>query len=197
MKHSIKSQILLGIFVALMVGMNLLGSKITTVFGVSVSVAIFMVPITFLITDIIAEVYGRKAANQFVTTGIIALVMIFGFTALSVALPPNARYPFNEQYKTIFGSSLRIIIASIVAFAISQYHDVWAFHFWKEKTKGRFLWLRNNLSTFVSQAIDTIIFLTLAFYQSAPQFDMAFILRLFWPFYMFKLIFAVLSNQIA
>jgi len=194
MKEPFRLKILFAAFIALMIGMNLLGGKITTIFDASVSVAIFMVPLTFLITDIVAEVYGKKTATDFVLTGVIALVIIFGFTALSVALPPNARYTHDEEYKIIFGGSLRIIIASIVAFAISQYHDVWAFHFWKEKTKGRHLWMRNNFSTIVSQAIDTIIFLFLAFYQVSPQYDLAFVLSLFWPFYVFKLVFALLDT---
>jgi len=194
MKESMRLNILFATFIALMIGMNLLGGKITTLFGVSVSVAIFMVPITFLITDIVTEVYGKKAATQFVIAGVIALVIIFAFTALSVALPPNIRYSSNDAYRTVFGSSLRIIIASIIAFAIAQYHDVWAFHFWKEKTGDKWLWLRNNLSTFVSQAIDTIIFLTLAFYKAAPMFDFAFILQLFVPFYLFKIGFAILDT---
>ena len=196
MKESLKLQVLFASFIAMMIAMNLLGVKITTIFGVSVSVAIFMVPFTFLITDIVAEIYGKKTATQFVITGVIALFVIFGFTALSVVLPPNERYPHNDAYRTIFGSTLRMIFASIVAFAISQYHDVWAFHFWKSKTKGKYLWLRNNLSTWVSQAIDSFIFLILAFYKTATLFDLAFIFKLFLPYYIFKIIFAAMDTPL-
>ena len=196
MHDNIKLTYLFAIFIALMIGMNLLGGKITTLFGVSVSVAIFMVPITFLITDVVAEVYGKKTATQFVISGVIALILIFAFTALSVILPPNERYENNDAYRIIFGSSLRIIIASIIAFAIAQYHDVWAFHFWKKKTGGKWLWLRNNLSTFVSQAIDTLIFLFIAFYMVSSRFDFAFIIQLFIPFYLFKISFAILDTPL-
>lgn len=191
-----KLNTLFAVFIALMIGMNLLGGKITTIFGFSVSVAIFMIPITFLITDIVSEVYGKKTATRFVVSGIIALAIIFAFTALSVWLPPNERYPNNDAYGTIFGSSLRIMVASVIAFTLSQFHDVWSFHFWKEKTKGKFLWLRNNLSTIVSQAIDSLVFLFLAFYKAAPLFDFAFIIQLFIPFYIFKIGFAILDTPL-
>ena len=197
MTTNFRLNLLLGIFVGLIIGMNLLGGKIIDFFGVSASVGIFMVPITFLITDIVAEVYGKKAAQQFVNIGVIALVMIFIYTSIFINLSPNARFLANTEYRTIFGASLRIIIASIIAFIISQSHDVWAFHYWKKKTGDRFLWLRNNLSTIVSQAIDTLIFMTIAFYKITPQFDFAFIIKLAIPFYILKVIFALLDTPFA
>ena len=196
MTQDLKTKILLGLFVSLMIAMNLLGGKITAIFGIPVSVAIFMIPITFLITDVVSEVMGKKTAQQFVFIGIISLVVIFLYVLLSVNLLPNERYSFNEEYKTIFGSSLRIIIASITAFALAQFHDVWAFHFWKAKTKGRFLWLRNNLSTIVSQAIDTFVFMMIAFYQVTPRFTFGFVISLAIPFYLFKIAFAILDTPL-
>ncbi len=194
MIHSLKLNVLLGIFVGLLIGMNLLGAKIITVLGVSVSVGIFMVPITFLITDIVAEVFGKKIATQFLVSGVIALLMIFVYTWIFVQLSPNERYTADEAYKTVFESSLRIIIASVVAFVFSQFHDIVAFEWWKTKTKGKMLWLRNNMSTFISQAIDTFIFMMLAFYQMTPKFDFGFVMRLAIPFYIFKLVFAVIDT---
>ncbi|MBU1126629.1 MAG: queuosine precursor transporter [Patescibacteria group bacterium] len=194
MKLNFKLNLLLALFVGLLVGMNLLGGKITTLLGISVSVGIFMMPLTFLITDIVEEVYGKKITKQFILVGTITLVMILAYTALFVVLEPNARYEFNDQYTTIFGLSLRVTIASLIAFVISQFHDVWAFEFWKTKTKGKFLWLRNNLSTWVSQAIDTFLFMTIAFYGISDKFTLGFIITLAIPYYLFKLAFAVLDT---
>jgi hypothetical protein len=193
-KSNSKLNLLLAIFVGLLIGMNLLGGKITTLFGVSVSVGIFMVPLTFLITDIVEEVHGKKVAKQFLISGVVTLVITFVYIAFFVALPANERYVHNEAYKTIFGSSMRIIIASIVAFILSQFHDVWAFNFWKQKTKGKFLWLRNNASTIISQGIDTFVFMMIAFYQIAPKFDFAFIIKLSIPYYLFKIAFALIDT---
>jgi len=194
MQNQTKIFFLLGLFVGMIIGMNFLGGKIVSLFGVSVSVGIFMVPITFLITDIIAEVYGKKMAQQFVTTGLVILLIIFAFTSIFVIIEPHERYAYNGEYETIFGASLRIMVASIIAYIISQYHDIWAFEFWKAKTKGRFLWLRNNFSTIVSQAIDTLIFMFIAFYHLTPKFDALFILELAIPYYLFKIAFAIMDT---
>ncbi|MBT3817558.1 MAG: queuosine precursor transporter [Candidatus Magasanikbacteria bacterium] len=187
-------QILFALFIALLIGMNLLGGKIVSLFGVSVSVGIFMAPLTFLITDIIEEVYGKNIVKHFIIGGVISLVVIFLFTGLFVYLEPHTRYGFNEQYTTIFGSSLRMIIASIVAFLLAQIHDVIAFEWWKKKTKGKALWLRNNLSTIISQLIDTFVFMMIAFYHITPKFTFAFIISLAIPYYLFKILFAIIDT---
>jgi len=189
-----KTQILLAVFIALLVGMNLLGGKIVSLFGISVSVAIFMTPLTFLITDIVEEVHGKKVVKDFILGGVISLILIFLFTALFVYLEPNPRYTFNEEYKTIFGSSLRMIVASITAFILSQTHDVLVFEWWKKKTKGKALWLRNNLSTIGSQLIDTFVFMMIAFYHLTPKFTFAFIISLAIPYYLFKMLFALIDT---
>ncbi|MDX1766374.1 MAG: queuosine precursor transporter, partial [Candidatus Saccharimonadales bacterium] len=179
-----KLSLLLGLFSALLVAVNFLGIKVIPLFGVSTSVGIFLVPLTFLITDIVAEVYGKQVSRKFVLSGMISLVVVLIATAVFIQLPPHERFETNDQYRTIFGASLRIIFASLTAFGLSQFHDIWAFEFWKQKTQGRFLWLRNNLSTMVSQAIDTLVFMFLAFYGISPKFDAWFILQLAWPYYL-------------
>lgn len=193
---NIRLSILLGLFSAILVGMNLLGGKITTILGISVSVGIFLVPLSFLITDIVEEVYGKVVSRQFILVGVITIVVMLAFTSFFVWLHPNERYELNEEYRLIFGSSLRIMIASVVAFALGQLHDVWAFSFWKKKTDGKFLWLRNNLSTFVSQAVDTFVFMMIAFYMVSPKFDFAFVMSLAIPYYIFKIVFAALDTPL-
>lgn len=194
--ESFKKNLLLGTFCALLIGMNLLGGKLIALFGISVSVGIFMMPLTFLITDMVAEVYGPKVARQFVLIGVISIVLILIYTAIFVVLPPHERYTFNSEYQTIFGASIRILLASFIAFLFAQIHDVWAFEFWKKKTKGKMLWLRNNLSTMVSQAIDTFIFMMIAFYMLTPKFTFLFIIELSIPFYLFKILFALIDTPL-
>lgn len=191
-----KLDILLALFIASLVTANLLGTKITTILGVSVSVGIFAYPLSFLITDIVTEVMGCEKAKNFIIAGFIALVLVIILTALSVAVPPAGRYELNSAYVKIFGGSMRIIVASLIAFALSQTHDVWAFHFWKKQTKGRFLWLRNNLSTIASQLIDTTIFMFIAFYQVTPKFTAGFIFALIVPYWLFKVAFAILDTPL-
>lgn len=193
---SLRLQILFAVFISLLVGMNLLGGKIVDIFGISASVAIFMMPFGFLITDIVEEVYGRKVVNQFIISGMISLVVIFSFVWLFVYLEPHSRYSFNEEYKIVFASSIRMVLASLAAFLLSQLHDAIAFEWWKKKTNGKALWLRNNLSTTISQLIDTFVFMMIAFYQVTPKFTLAFVISLAIPYYIFKVTFAVANTPL-
>lgn len=163
-----------------------------------VSVGILTVPVMFLITDIIEEIYGKKKVKEFIVAGVAAMSFLIVVTTIAVELPSAARSSIeHETFSQIFKVSRRMAIASILAFVIAQIHDMWSFDFWKRKTKGRYLWLRNNLSTFVSQLIDSTIFMFVAFYKSAPMWDAVFIISLIIPYWMFKILFALIDTPIA
>ncbi|MFH1426340.1 MAG: queuosine precursor transporter [Candidatus Kerfeldbacteria bacterium] len=188
---------LLGIYILALCSANLLGSKVTSLFGISVSVGIFALPFTFVVTDIIEDVFGKKVSRQFLLTGLACLVLLFILTGLSVALPAAERFADQaDAYNATFKNSMRFILASIVAFGISQSHDIWAFEFWKKKTSGKMLWLRNNLSTMASQAIDTLLFMFIAFYQLTDKFTVAYILELAVVYWLFKIAFAALDTPL-
>jgi uncharacterized integral membrane protein (TIGR00697 family) len=173
---------------------NLLGTKITTLFGVRVSVGIFFIPVLFLTTDVIAEVYGKKEANSVVLISLVMLLLTLGMTALCIVLPANSTWGNQDAYAAVFGSSLRMSLASLIAFVFSQFHDVWAFEFWKKRTGGRFLWLRNNASTIVSQLIDSTIFMFAAFYGVTEKFTAAFVVSLIIPYWLCKVVLALLDT---
>ena len=97
-----------------------------------------------------------------------ALLCALVLVQFSLWWPKAPFWNQEEAFQTILGTTSRIIIASFVAYLASQFHDVWAFHFWKKATDGRYLWLRNNLSTAVSQFIDSFLFITIAFYGVLP-----------------------------
>ncbi len=130
-----------------------------TVFGASlfvVSVGILPYPLTFLITDLISEIYGRKKANQIVTTGIFASIFSMGIIIVADLVPaiPTSKID-NETFTKVFALSPIAVLASMIAYLCAQYIDISIYHFWKRLTKGRHLWLRNNFSTFLSQFIDS------------------------------------------
>lgn len=183
-------------FVGGYIAANTLGSKVTTLFGVAVSVGIFAYPLTFIVTDAVAEVFGKTKAKQIVWAALIAQVFVLLLTFISIKMPPASRYHLNEEYVKVFSGSLRMIIASLIAFVISQTHDIWAFEFWKKKTNGKLLWLRNNLSTFVSQAIDTLLFMFIAFYGINDKFTVTFILQLSLTYWLFKITFAAIDTPL-
>jgi queuosine precursor transporter len=190
----IKTNILLGIFVTALILGNLLGSKVTTIFGIVTSVGIFAYPITFLITDIVEEVRGRNATKVFIYSGFVALILTIILVWIGIVMPPASFYQNNESYKIVFNNSIRVLIASIIAFLISQSHDLWAFNFWKRKTNKKYLWLRNNLSTITSQFLDTIIFTFIAFYQVSPGFTLLRMIQMIVPYWLLKVGFAILDT---
>ena len=203
MKWDLKSKtnLLLGLFVASLIAANLIGGKITQFWVIQVSVGIFAYPITFLITDAVEEVHGKEKTKMFVWVGFICMLFVLIITAIAVKLPFAARsYVQAEQYTPVFGMSLRFFIASILAFIVSQLHDVWAFNFWKQKTKGKWLWLRNNASTIVSQFLDSVLFMFIALYyipwlpqtlNTSPKFNVAYLCTLIIPYYLLKVVLAL------
>ena len=203
-----KTNILSGIFVGSLIAANLIGLKIGN-FGIfHASVGILLFPILFLITDIIEEVYGKKKARELVFIGFISLTIVLIVTVIAVKMPHVSRSVMASEdlqgaYDTIFGTTIRIFIASIVAFLIAQLHDVWAFNFWKKKTKGKYLWLRNNLSTIVSQFLDTTLFYFIALYgvtlsslfdPANSEFTVEYLFTLIIPYWLIKVFFAILDT---
>lgn len=189
-----KTQLLLTVFVSSLLLGNLLGSKLIEIFGIVTSVGLFGYPPTFLITDIVEEVRGKEVTKVFVHAGFLSLCIAVLFVFVSTGLPPSPLYPHSEAFNNVFSNSLRIILASMIAFVISQYHDLWAFNFWKQKTNGRYLWLRNNLSTIVSQLLDSVVFIFIAFYQATPGLGIVQIFYMVMPLWTLKVGFALLDT---
>jgi uncharacterized integral membrane protein (TIGR00697 family) len=160
--------ILLSIFIGSITIASVLASKIIDVFGLFMPAGVLAYSITFICTDVISEIWGKKRANATVLGGFIALFCVLLLVQLSLVWPKAPFWTNETAFNSILGSTSRIIVASFIAYLISQFHDVWAFHFWKKVTKERHLWLRNNLSTAVSQFLDTFIFITIAFYGVMP-----------------------------
>lgn len=121
-----------------------------------VSVGILPYPITFLITDLISEIYGKKRANQVVKAGIFASFFSLLIVYVSSIVPATPWSPVNNNlFNTVFGNTILAVFASMMAYLFAQFIDIQIYHFWKQLTKGKHLWLRNNFSTFLSQFVDT------------------------------------------
>ena len=237
MSQDFKLKLLLGLYVTMMICANIFGTKIWEIrypefvqsilspldnlvftFGsqtvipfssqaLSFSVGLFALPILFLITDIVAEVKGSKEANDIFKIGLICLAVLLAYSVLVVNLPPAQRFLKNEEYVSVFGQSIRFILASFTAFAVSQSLDIVLFERIKSITAKKFLWFRNNLSTFISQFIDTSVFYLIAFTKlpfdipflgiSANQgLDFDFMVKIFIPYYIFKVLFALLDTPL-
>ncbi|MBM3329272.1 MAG: queuosine precursor transporter [Calditrichaeota bacterium] len=127
---------------------------------------------TFLFTDLIEEVWGVAKAQRAVLAGFIGTVTALILIQLAMLLPTAPFWDNAEGWAKTVGATTRITLASLVAYLISQTHDVWLFQLLKRKTDGRHLWLRNNVSTMASQFIDTTLFVTVAFLGTAPILSM-------------------------
>ena len=156
-------------------------------------VAVIAYPLTFLVTDTIAELYGRRTATRVVWLGFAMNVLMVALIYLGKIIPSASLWRGQDAYNTMLESVPRIVLASMLAYLASQHHDVFAFHFWKRLTKGRALWLRNNASTMVSQGIDTVLFITIAFVGTVP---LHVLLNMVLGQYVIKLIIAVLDTPL-
>ena len=143
------------------------------IFGIKLfelSVGILPYPLTFLITDLISEIYGKKKANQVVIAGIFASFFSMGIVLLAGAVPVMENSPLsNNDFEKVFSLSPLAVLASMLAYLAAQFVDIRIYHFWKKFTKGKHLWLRNNFSTFASQFLDTFtVILLLSLFEILP-----------------------------
>ena len=160
--------VLSGIFIASLVTCNLIANKFVSVdlgFKVFiVSAGILPYPLTFLVTDLISELYGQKKANLVVFSGFVASVFVLIFLWLGSQFSAISGSIVDDiTYDSVFQNAWRLIAASMVAYLFAQFVDVRIFHFWKRLTKGKHLWLRNNGSTIASQLIDTSLVVCILF----------------------------------
>lgn len=158
-----------GLFIATLIVANIVSAKIVSFWGLVIPAAIVGYPITFLMTDVIGEIWGKKEANRTVKLGLICQLLSLVLIGLAIALPVAPFADNQAEFQSIMGQSFRVVAASLTAYMLAQFNDVFIFHKLKEKTNGKHKWLRNNLSTMTSQLIDTAIFITIAFYGTVPN----------------------------
>ena len=157
-----------GIFLTSLVVGNIIGTtKFVNVFSLTVPVGVLAYPFTFLATDLICELYGKKRAQALVWTGFAMNFFMLGLMMLGHYLKDasgisGAASTFENVYQFMIGN----VIASMFAYLVAQTVDVKLFHFWKRLTNGKHLWLRNNLSTIFSQLVDTTAILSVLYFAN-------------------------------
>lgn len=159
---------LAAIFIAALVVCNLIANKFITIdLGFKtfiISAGVLPYPLTFLITDILSEIYGKKKTARIVWAGFGASLFVLGVLLLAQQFTAIEASPVNDDtFNMVFGNSWRVIFASMTAYLCAQLVDVRIYHFWKEKTAGKHLWLRNNFSTVFSQLVDTTLVVCVLF----------------------------------
>ena len=190
--------VLSAIFIASLITCNLIANKFVTVdlgFKVFVvSAGILPYPLTFLVTDLISELYGQKKANLVVFSGFIASMFVLFFLWLGGQFSSIPSSPVGDPiYNIVFQNAWRIIAASMVAYLFAQFIDVKIFHFWKRLTNGKHLWLRNNGSTIVSQFVDTTLVVSILF---VGVWDSSQIISAIIDGWLFKMLMAFIDTHI-
>ena len=155
-------------FVTLLVVANIVAVKPVELGGWVLPAGTIAYPFTFLITDAISELYGRRVATRVVWYGFGLSAAMVVLVYVAQLLPAAGFWEEQAAFETILGSVPRIVLGSMAAYLVSQHIDVLLFHLVRRVTNGRHLWLRNNTSTMVSQAIDTVLFISIAFAGAVP-----------------------------
>lgn len=199
-----KLDLLISIYIACIAISELMGSKTIPIANLGIiklnsSVAIFVLPLIFTINDVVTEVYGQEKTRSIIRSGLIVILFILLFSLFVVNLPPSPRFKNSEEaYDTIFGLSARIAAASLTAFALAEFTDVLIFVRLREKLGKKALWLRNNVSNFISQFADTSIFIFLAFYVFDKSFNdnVMFLFSLILPYWLFKCCMSIIETPL-
>ncbi|MFA5184708.1 MAG: queuosine precursor transporter [Patescibacteria group bacterium] len=195
-KINFKVVIALALYLVSLFAANTLGLKIMPfIFGTHLSVAVFFFPFVFLTTDVIGQVYGKRMAKNFVLAGFASVLLFLVYSLVALALPWSADgLRFRASYDAIFGVSLRMSLASLLAYVIAEYQDVIAFFFFKKKFSGRGFWLQSNLSNLWSQLLDTLIFMFVAF---GGIYSVKTILLISAPWWLYKVLMGLLYTPLS
>jgi uncharacterized integral membrane protein (TIGR00697 family) len=199
-----KLDLLIALYIGFLAIAELMGAKTIPIFNIggyelTTTTAIFVMPLIFTINDIITEVYGPERTRSIIRAGLIVVALFSFYAILFTSLPPSKRFMLSEPaYDRIFSQSARISVASLIAFAVSEFTDVFVFVRIRKSLGRKALWLRNNASNFISQFSDTVIFMSLAFYapERSPQDNFAFLIGLIIPYWLMKCSMSVLETPL-
>lgn len=171
---------------------NIQTTKSIEVFGIPMVLGTILYSSSFLVTDILSENYGEKEARKAIHIGFFAMVTMTLLMTLTIYFIPSPQDFAHESIKTIFSIMPRIILGSFIAYYISQFHDVSAYQFWRKKWPAdKHFWVRNNLSTLVSQFIDSAIYVLIVW---TGVFEFNVIIKLLFSTYIAKVVIAVLDT---
>ena len=184
--------ILAGIFITNAVVAELIGGKLIHIGPYLMSVGILPWPIVFVTTDLINEYFGEKGVKKLslITACLIAYTFIIIYAAMQIPAVAGDGLVSDDQFNGVFGQSLWIIVGSITAFMVSQLIDVTIFHFLRNKTGNKMIWLRSTGSTVISQLFDSFIVLGIAFWMTGKMTTEVFIASAFTGYFV-KLIIAI------
>ena len=197
-----KMDLVIGIYIFGILISELMGAKTFPflkigTYQLNASVSFLLIPLIYSMNDVIVEVHGVERARSVVRTGLLMIILLFLFALFAIYVPPSTRFqPTEAAYDSIFAKSARISFASLTAFALADFLDVAIFSKLREKMGKSKLWLRNNASNFISELIDTVVFMVIAFYALDQSFlsNWGFLVSLIIPYWLLKCSMSVIET---
>lgn len=180
-------------FVVVLLVSNLLAQKIIQIGRLHTSGAIVLFPLTYIFGDIFTEVYGYGASRRAIWLGTFATALLYGVSALVIALPADPAWHGQEAFVTVFSILPRLLVASLIAFWVGEFANAYTMARLKLLTSGRYLWTRTVGSTLVGQAVDTTLVILLTFAGRLPSHTLFTII---WQGYLLKVAYEVLATPL-
>lgn len=199
-----KLDFLIAFYITSVVLTELMGAKTVPLFTIggfpiSGTVTLLVLPFIYSVNDTIVEVYGKARAQSVVRSALLMVVFILIYSLIATALPADKRFaPTENAYETIFSISARFSAASLIAFAVSEFMDVYIFAKMRERLGKKNLWFRTNVSNFVSEFFDTALFMTLAFYalNMSVMTNLTFIAGIALPYWLLRCCMSVIETPL-
>ncbi|WP_108974057.1 queuosine precursor transporter [Leptospira ryugenii] len=159
--------VLLSLFLTFLLMAELTGSKLFSAFGFTMTMGVIPFPVTFIITDLLNEYFGRKVVRATTLLGMIMISLAYLLIFIDIQIPAIENSPIDDHsFRTVFANSGRVIIGSVIAYLIGQMIDIHVFHYLRQKTKGKHIWLRATGSTVISQLIDSYVVIFIVLWSS-------------------------------
>jgi len=168
-RYSFRFLIIVSIFITCLITANIIAVKVVNIFGLILPAAVFIFPLSYIIGDVLTEVYGYKNARKVIWLGFFCNLLTVGAIWMGGLLPAASFWDGQSAYEKILGFTPRLLFASFIAYLIGEFINSYVLAKLKILTKGRFLWLRTIGSTVVGQGLDSFIFISLAFIGIIPS----------------------------
>lgn len=181
------------LFVAVLIVSNIASAKVNSLWGFNFDGGTVLFPIAYIFDDILTEVYGYARARRIIWTGVVCLVFMAGTFAIVQYLPAASDWPNQSAYEAILGFVPRIVVGSIAAFFCGEFLNSYVLAKMKIWTAGKYLWSRTIGSTVAGEAVDTIVFASIAFYGTMP---FSALLNLMGTIYVFKVVYEILATPL-
>ena len=181
------------LFVTVLILSMIMAQKLFTVFGITFTTAIIVFPVSYIIGDVMTEVYGYGVTRRVIWLGFVSNIIIVLFLEISVVLPPAAGWPNEQAYETVLHQIPRTVFASLTAYICGEFVNSAVLAKMKILTQGRYLWTRTIGSTVAGQAVDTVIFVFVAFVGIMP---LSVIIEITLSAYIFKVVYETAATPL-